>query len=42
MEIKSGYGLTVEDEARDLRIAREVTDETTFLGTHMVPADYAR
>lgn len=40
-EIKSGYGLTVEDEARILRIAREVTDETTFLGAHVVPSEYA-
>jgi len=37
VEIKSGYGLTVEDEARALRLAREVTDETTFLGAHVVP-----
>ncbi len=36
-ETKSGYGLTVEDEARSLRIAREFTDETTFLGAHVVP-----
>lgn len=40
VEIKSGYGLTVEDEARALRIAREFTDETTFLGAHVVPAEY--
>jgi imidazolonepropionase len=39
IEIKSGYGLTVEDEARCLRIAREVTPETTFLGAHVVPSD---
>jgi imidazolonepropionase len=38
IEIKSGYGLSVTDEARSLRIAREVTDETTFLGAHVVPA----
>ncbi|GAA1954970.1 imidazolonepropionase [Nocardioides panacihumi] len=37
VEIKSGYGLTVEDEARALRLAGEVTDETTFLGAHVVP-----
>ncbi|SNQ45806.1 Imidazolonepropionase [Frankia canadensis] len=37
VEIKSGYGLTVEDEARLLRLAGEVTDETTFLGAHIVP-----
>lgn len=41
VEIKSGYGLTVDDEARALRIAREFTDETTFLGAHVVPAEYA-
>ncbi|MGH1525166.1 imidazolonepropionase [Leifsonia sp. L25] len=40
-EVKSGYGLTVEDEARILRIAREVTAETTFLGAHVVPAEFA-
>ncbi|UTT61362.1 imidazolonepropionase [Microcella humidisoli] len=41
LEIKSGYGLTVADEARALRLAREVTDETTFLGAHVVPAEFA-
>ncbi|PRY57130.1 imidazolonepropionase [Knoellia remsis] len=39
VEIKSGYGLTVEDEARALRIARELTPETTFLGAHVVPEE---
>ena len=37
VEIKSGYGLTVEQEARALRIAGEFTDEVTFLGAHVVP-----
>jgi len=37
VEIKSGYGLTVRDEARSLAIARQFTDETTFLGAHVVP-----
>ncbi|HEX2772140.1 MAG TPA: imidazolonepropionase, partial [Micromonosporaceae bacterium] len=41
IEIKSGYGLTVADEARSLRIAAEVTPETTFLGAHVVPPEYA-
>jgi len=41
MEIKSGYGLSVADEARSLRIAREFSSETTFLGGHVVPAEYA-
>jgi imidazolonepropionase len=38
IEIKSGYGLSVADEVRSLRIAGELTDETTFLGAHVVPA----
>jgi imidazolonepropionase len=38
MEIKSGYGLSVADEQRSLRIAAEFTAETTFLGAHTVPA----
>lgn len=37
-ECKSGYGLDVDTEARSLRLAREVTAETTFLGAHVVPA----
>ncbi|MFC7548043.1 imidazolonepropionase [Plantactinospora sp. GCM10030261] len=41
MEIKSGYGLTVADEVRSLRIAAEASDETTFLGAHLVPPEYA-
>ena len=40
-EVKSGYGLSVRDEERIVRLAREVTDEVTFLGAHVVPADYA-
>jgi imidazolonepropionase len=41
VEIKSGYGLTVRDEARALAIARSFTEETTFLGAHVVPEEYA-
>ncbi|MBB3084036.1 imidazolonepropionase [Geodermatophilus sabuli] len=41
VEVKSGYGLTVEDEARCLRLAAEVTPDTTFLGAHVVPVEYA-
>ena len=43
VEIKSGYGLTVKDELRMLRVARKVamhsslTVKTTFLGAHAVP-----
>ncbi|MFI8995992.1 imidazolonepropionase [Streptomyces sp. NPDC053542] len=40
-ETKSGYGLTVEDEARALRIAASHTDEVTYLGAHIVSPDYA-
>ena len=37
VEIKSGYGLTVDDERRALQIAGEFTTETTYLGAHVVP-----
>jgi imidazolonepropionase len=40
VEIKSGYGLDVGTEVRLLRLAREVTDEVTFLGGHVVPPEY--
>ncbi|CAN5433100.1 imidazolonepropionase [soil metagenome] len=40
-EIKSGYGLTVESEERLCRLAAELTDDVTFLGAHLVPAEYA-
>jgi imidazolonepropionase len=36
-EVKSGYGLTVEDELRCLQVARQVTPHVTFLGAHVVP-----
>ena len=39
LEVKSGYGLSVADEQRCLRIACEITSETTFLGGHVVPSD---
>jgi imidazolonepropionase len=41
VEVKSGYGLTVADEARALAVARQATEETTFLGAHVVPPEYA-
>ena len=41
MECKSGYGLTVVDEQRSCEVAREVADEATFLGAHVVPPEYA-
>ncbi len=41
IECKSGYGLTVLDETRSLKIAQEVTSETTYLGAHIVPAEFS-
>jgi imidazolonepropionase len=46
VEIKSGYGLTTEDELKMLRVIRRIKRETpltvrsTFLGAHAVPAPY--
>jgi imidazolonepropionase len=40
VECKTGYGLTVQDELRALRIAKEECDAATFLGAHVVPAEY--
>jgi imidazolonepropionase len=45
VEIKSGYGLTVHDEVKMLRVARRIGREfplmvrTTFLGAHAVPKE---
>ena len=47
LEIKSGYGLSLEAEARCLRVARRIGAElsvsvhTTFLGAHAVPPEFA-
>ncbi len=38
IEIKSGYGLDVENEARSLRLAAQFTTETTYLGAHVKPS----
>ncbi len=40
VEIKSGYGLDVANEARCLEIGRGFTTDTTFLGAHVVPAEF--
>ena len=46
VEIKSGYGLTVEDEIKMLRVIKRlkettpITIKSTFLGAHAVPAEY--
>jgi imidazolonepropionase len=47
IEIKSGYGLSLEHERKQLRVARRlgdaygVTVRTTFLGAHALPLEYA-
>jgi imidazolonepropionase len=41
LEVKSGYGLTVEDERRSLDVAATVTRHRTFLGAHVVPEELA-
>ncbi|WP_425553733.1 imidazolonepropionase [Isoptericola hypogeus] len=40
IEVKGGYGLSVADEERAVRLAAEATDEVTFLGAHVVPVDF--
>ncbi|MFZ9482230.1 MAG: imidazolonepropionase [Ilumatobacteraceae bacterium] len=40
LEIKSGYGLSVADERRCLEVAQGITSDTTFLGAHVVPAEF--
>jgi imidazolonepropionase len=48
VEIKSGYGLTVKDELKMLRVARRIgretplTVKTTFLGAHAVPKEQTK
>ncbi len=41
LEVKTGYGLTVEDELRGLDIIARHTDEVTLLAAHIVPPEYA-
>ena len=40
IEIKSGYGLDVATEERCCAVAAGLTDDVTFLGAHVVPAEY--
>jgi imidazolonepropionase len=40
VEVKSGYGLSVQDETRLLRTAGEFTDDATFLGAHVVAPEF--
>src|SRR5690625_2785186 len=45
LEAKSGYGLTVEDEMKQLEVAKKLNDDhsldlvSTFMGAHAVPVD---
>ena len=47
LEVKSGYGLTFDSEAKMLRVARRIGAElgvdvrTTFLGAHAVPPEFS-
>ena len=47
LEIKSGYGLDIENERKMLRVARRIGDtlgigvRTTFLGAHALPPEFA-
>ncbi|GFN31415.1 imidazolonepropionase [Paenibacillus xylaniclasticus] len=46
VEAKSGYGLTLEDELKQLRVARQLHEQhpvdlvSTFMGAHAVPREY--
>ncbi|PYP85092.1 MAG: imidazolonepropionase [Blastocatellia bacterium AA13] len=46
IEAKSGYGLTLDDELKILRVIKRLNDETpldlipTFLGAHEIPPEY--
>lgn len=40
IEVKSGYGLTVADESRSVGLAAEASTEVSFLGAHVVPAEF--
>jgi len=47
LEVKSGYGLSLEHEAKCLRVARQLAQhnpvhiKNTFLGAHAVPPEFA-
>ena len=47
IEVKSGYGLTVDDERRSLEVLARLSARTpidvipTFLGAHLIPAEFA-
>lgn len=41
VEIKSGYGLDAVNETRCLQVAEQFSNDTTFLGAHVVPPEFA-
>ncbi len=41
IEIKSGYGLDIETEVKILKVAKQFTNETTFLGAHVLPNEFS-
>lgn len=41
LEVKSGYGLTLDAEVSLLDVAGGLTTERTFLGAHIVPEEYS-
>ena len=47
VEIKSGYGLNLDDELKMLRVIKRIKDtcplevKATFLGAHAIPAEYS-
>ena len=40
VEIKSGYGLDAANETRCLQVAEQFSNDTTFLGAHVVPPEF--
>jgi imidazolonepropionase len=40
VECKTGYGLTLADELRAIRVIRTECDATTLLGAHVVPTEF--
>ncbi len=46
IETKSGYGLTIEDEIKSLRVIKRLNEDTlldiipTFMGAHSIPPEY--
>ena len=41
VEIKSGYGLDAANETRCLQVAEQFSNDTTYLGAHVVPPEFS-